>query len=454
MKLSPQFESIARFLTGKRLLLSEIPFPQDVITEALVQNVIEKVSGLQENGTNLKCKRCGNQDRSLFGVHHCDRCEQDCSYCRHCLQLGKISSCQHLYSWIGPPISYGNLQDTLKWQGELSPGQKQASESVIQAIIDQAELLVWAVCGGGKTEVLFHGLERAFATGKRVLITTPRTDVVKELYPRIQASFTQVSITALYGGSKDRHSNAQLVLATTHQAMRFYKAFDVVIVDEVDAFPFSYDESLQYAVEHAKKPTAATILLSATPSAQLVKRRPFNIVKIPRRYHGFPLPVPRFQWIGNWKKQVKKSQLPPKLHHWIQTYLCKKKPLLLFVPSVSTLATISQILTENSIEHASVHAAEPNRHEAVQAFRRKNISLMVTTTILERGVTFPDVQVAVLGAEDDVFTEAALVQISGRVGRKKETPTGDIVFFHYGVTKAMRAARAHIEQMNREGGFS
>ncbi|WP_237563710.1 DEAD/DEAH box helicase [Halalkalibacter okhensis] len=452
MNPSPQLHSLALFLAGKRLLRSEIPFEEALINKAIEQNFVEKVSGLQTNGQRLMCRRCGNQERSLFGVHYCTRCKQECSYCRHCLQLGKISRCQYLYIWVGQPIRYPRLKRALQWQGELSPGQRQASESVVQAIATQSELLVWAVCGAGKTEVLFHGLERAFEEGKRVLLATPRTDVVKELVPRFKKSFPEVEITALYGGSKDRHTHAQLVLATTHQAMRFYQAFDVVVIDEVDAFPFSYDKSLQYAVDQAKRPTSTMILLSATPSNTLLTKPQLTVVKIPKRYHGFPLPVPRFQWIGNWSKHVKKNQLPSKLDHWIRTYLAQKKPLLLFVPSVSTLSLMSRILLENNVMHAAVHAADPNRHEAVQAFRSGKVQLMVTTTILERGVTFADVQVAVLGAENTVFTEAALVQIAGRVGRKEEAPTGDIVFFHYGITKAMRAARTHIRQMNQEGG--
>ncbi|MFK4997169.1 hypothetical protein ACI2OX_04930 [Bacillus sp. N9] len=52
--------------------------------------------------------------------------------------------------------------------------------------------------------------------------------------------------------------------------------------------------------------------------------------------------------------------------------------------------------------------------------------------MLERGVTFPNIDVAVIGAEDDIFTEAALVQISGRVGRSSEFPNGTITFFIMG----------------------
>lgn len=74
--------------------------------------------------------------------------------------------------------------------------------------------------------------------------------------------------------------------------------------------------------------------------------------------------------------------------------------------------------------------------------------MLVTTTILERGVTVENVQVGVLGAEDDVFTESALVQISGRAGRSKDFANGDVRFFHFGKTMEMVAARKQIVRMN------
>jgi competence protein ComFA len=99
----------------------------------------------------------------------------------------------------------------------------------------------------------------------------------------------------------------------------------------------------------------------------------------------------------------------------------------------------------------AVHAEDPDRKEKVQQMRRKELALLLTTTILERGVTFPNIDVAVIGAEDTIFTESALVQIAGRAGRSAEHPTGNVTFFHYGKTEAMLKARKQIVTMNREG---
>lgn len=97
----------------------------------------------------------------------------------------------------------------------------------------------------------------------------------------------------------------------------------------------------------------------------------------------------------------------------------------------------------------TVHAADKDREAKVQAFRNREIAIILTTTILERGVTFPSVDVAILDAAHEVFDEAALVQIAGRAGRSPADPTGEVVFFHEGRSDAMDKAVRAIQDMNR-----
>ncbi len=49
------------------------------------------------------------------------------------------------------------------------------------------------------------------------------------------------------------YSRSPLVIATTHQLLKFYQAFDLLIVDEVDAFPYVDNPVLYHAVEQAVK---------------------------------------------------------------------------------------------------------------------------------------------------------------------------------------------------------
>lgn len=454
---SELYSHVKQRLYGKELLLQELQVTKKEIVPFLKRGLVTARIGVKRWKKGYICLRCGTNDLSYFGSHPCARSGQTCIYCRNCIQMGKISTCTLLFRSHFPketPLQTNPQKesDILQWEGQLSPGQQKASEKILEAIENRSELLVWAVCGAGKTEVLFHGIARALKKQLRVLLATPRTDVVLELLPRLKKVFPHTLISGLYGASKEKHVPASLVIATTHQVMRFVDAFDVVIVDEVDAFPYSFDASLKFAVAKAGKQTSATIYLTATPDATLtfrVQQKNLPAVKIPRRFHGHPLPVPRLQWCGNWRKKLQNDDVPILVWKWCQTRIERNIPAFLFVPSVHVLKKVTGILKKLHPDIVGVHSADKERVKKVTAFRNRKVPILVTTTILERGVTVPKVDVAVFGAEADIFTESALVQIAGRAGRSHDHPTGDVVYFHYGVTEEINKALAHIQAMNR-----
>ena len=81
-----------------------------------------------------------------------------------------------------------------------------------------------------------------------MLFAIPRRDVVIQLADRIQRAFSNVKVATHYGG-KPWNQKGSLVVATTHQALRFYQRFDLVILDEVDAYPYQGSEILRYAIQ-------------------------------------------------------------------------------------------------------------------------------------------------------------------------------------------------------------
>ncbi|WP_347548787.1 DEAD/DEAH box helicase [Pseudalkalibacillus hwajinpoensis] len=443
--------TLINHLIGRHLLLEEIPFSLQTLHDHYLNGHIQLEAGIQNMDGNLTCRRCGNNH--LFSSYSCSRCgEYNCHYCRHCIMMGRVSSCSALYH---APTSFHpvNSSPLLEWNGTLSAGQIEASNAVATTIKQNNELLVWAVCGSGKTEVLFRGLEEALSCNQTICIATPRTDVVRELVPRLEKVFPVTPISALYSGSTS--SSSRFIVSTTHQLLRYKQYFDVMIIDEVDAFPYTFDPALQYAVNKSRKRASSLIYLTATPSQFFLKRidqQSLSVVRIPARFNGFPLPMPSFTWIGNWRKKMNKRQMAKPIVEWINKQISAEKPVLLFMPSITTLESAKALLEAVDIQCEAVHSEDPDRADKVLRFRRKEIPILLTTTILERGVPIENVSVGVVGAEDHVYTENALVQIAGRAGRSAEFPDGDVTFFHYGKTNAMVAAVRQIERMNDEAG--
>ena len=125
---------------------------------------------------------------------------------------------------------------------------------------------------------------------------------------------------------------------------------------------------------------------------------------------------------------------------------------MLFVPRITLLGPIEAALRRQfpNAKFETVSSKEIYRQERIAQMRAGKLDFLVTTTILERGVTFPGVDVCVVNAHEEEFSREVLVQIAGRVGRTAECQTGEVVYFHNGKTKAMVQAIKEIEDLNRQ----
>ncbi|EUJ24174.1 hypothetical protein PGRAN_05621 [Listeria grandensis FSL F6-0971] len=424
--------------------------------EVIDINKLKRIKAIEITNHKQLCFRCGNNDGELFFKSPCSNCgSEECLYCRNCIIMGKMTECRELF-YLPSEISIAHKkQQYLVWEGQLSHGQQVASDAVHQAVINKKNLLLWAVAGSGKTEMMFKGMEEVLKNGGRLCVASPRVDVCLELFPRLQEVFPAVEMVCLYGDSPDVYNGERFIVATTHQLIRFYEAFDVIFIDEADAFPYAKDPFLEYAVKKAQLKQGCSVFITATPERKWQKECSIgkrNFVKVPARYHRKKLPVPQKIWIGDWKKTLKKRKISTKVLKWIQKKLAEGCPVLLFFPEIKVMLEVATILEFLGFGPLlTVHSADPERKEKVQQMRDGTIKLLCTTTILERGVTFTNVQVGVFGSEGRIFTESALVQIAGRAGRKSDYPGGDVLFFHHGVSRNMGLAIAQIKLMNRLG---
>ena len=386
------------------------------------------------------CQRCGqNQKASLPRKQF---------YCQACLILGRVSSLDDLISLPEPNNFDGQVE--LIWPGTLTQQQAQVSKDLVSSMEQGRNHLVWAVTGAGKTEMLFPLLLKAFQQKKRVALVSPRVDVIAELAPRLAAAFANLSQVVLHGKQTTPYGYTQLVLATTHQLLRFKSAFDVLIIDEVDSFPFRGNPMLQYAVQTARKKISTIVYLTATPTPALktaVKRGNLKVSYLPLRFHQQLLPKLQIKRVNNWR-----LKMPKLLKKQIEIFIEEQRQFLIFVPYVSDLIIVERYLQAyTQLKGTTVHANDPDRIEKVQQMRQENIHFLITTTILERGVTLPGIDVLILGADENTFSENALVQIAGRVGRSYDRPTGLVLAFVRQINLAVFRAQKQINTMNQRG---
>jgi len=204
---------------------------------------------------SYRCRRCGSGAKHMV-VTECMYCGMECPYCEECLTMGRARFCSVTVRSITAsvagtaPVSTRDTAASLEayiapWG--LSEIQAEASGQALQFLKGNelhkahkhpSRFLIWAVTGAGKTEMIFPMIHYTIAHGGKVVVATPRRDVVLELKPRLEKAFHPTPVVTLYGGSEQRWETAPITIATTHQLMRFERAFDLVIIDELDALPY------------------------------------------------------------------------------------------------------------------------------------------------------------------------------------------------------------------------
>ena len=415
---------------------------------AELQLYAQTLPAMKEEKGKLCCNRCGqavDKERHQLPI--------GAYYCRSCLILGRVRSDEELYYF---PQEEFPKADVLKWQGTLTEFQAKVSQRLVEAVAKRKDSLVHAVTGAGKTEMIYQVVAQVIDQGGAVCLASPRIDVCLELYRRLKIDFA-CDISLLHGES-EAYFRSPLVIATTHQLLKFYRAFDLLIVDEVDAFPYVDNPMLYHAVHQAVKEQSTKIFLTATSTDELDKRvskGELSRLSLPRRFHGNPLIVPRKVWLADFQKYLCQKKLVPKLRQFLQKQRKTGFPLLIFASEIKRGQEFAEVLQNNfpNEKVGFVASTTENRLDVVEKFRRKEITILISTTILERGVTFPCVDVFVVEANHCLFSRSALVQIAGRVGRSMERPTGELIFFHDGTTMAIEKAIKEIREMNQEAGL-
>lgn len=445
---------------GKLLLREEYDIPPHIFTYLIDHHYITPIPSIRKTLLSTLCVRCHNQNSTYFANISCARCQKTHIYCRACINMGRVMECTMLYQWTGPIPSWPKHAKPFMWTGELTTVQQYAAKEMQRAVRRKKKLLTWAVAGAGKTEMLFPSIATALLLGKRICIASPRADVVRELMPRVQAAFKEVQVQGLYAGSRDKDGTSQLMIATTHQLLRFHATFDLIVIDEIDAFPYHQDTTLQLAAKRAAKADASFLYLTATPrkaQRRAMRWKQLHYVFVPIRFHHHLLPIPTFKYCSHLRKNLLANTVPKQFIQWFHQRKVPKRQILIFVPTIEMAHQIEPALAtfflqagwiKEEEQITIVHAEDIDREAKVDQFRQLGYRALITTTILERGVTFPGIDVVIFDAGHPIFDDAALVQITGRAGRSAEDPEGEVVFFHQGKTNSMVRARAEMLHMN------
>ena len=355
------------------------------------------------------CPRCLNEDPNYFyegsnGI-----------YCRKCIKFKR----QLINEETSIPDVYIK-DDSYNYQleYELTSHQKIISDKLSELIMYD-DVLIHCVCGAGKTEIVLKSISDALKRKQKVAFAISRRQVVLEIYHRLSNIFKNAKVIPICQGYTE-DLEGDLIVCTTHQLYRFPKTFDLLILDEPDAFPYKGDEVLKGIALNSVK--GNMIYSTATLDDYLINRINNNTIKyltLNKRPHTYPLPYP---------KVITSFKL--KLHYELIKFIKSHDQLIIvFVPTKKLAIKLSKLYA-NVFSCNYINSDSIDKDIIIDKFKKFEYKVLFATTVLERGITIPNVLVVIMYGEHIVFDEASLIQMLGRVGRSFNAPTGDCLILN------------------------
>ncbi len=377
----------------------------------------------------MECPRCGNKDPAYFYTGSRG------TYCRKCVGFKRVLLEEELYP-RNYEVSCG--VDEYHFEFELTPAQKKASRKCLEASL-RGDVLLKCVCGAGKTEITVETISHYLKKRKRVCFAIARREVVIELTKRFEMVFPQAKVVGVYGGHHEE-KEGDLIVCTTHQLYRYYQTFDLLIIDEVDAYPLSGDPTLLEISLNASK--GPVIFSTATVDKQLesfLKRRKYETVQLNVRPSGRPLPVPEVSY-----------QLS--LFLMLRLYRILKKSegqYIVFLPSRKETEVFYGIF-KRLLSCTYVYSDLEERDEHIRDFKAKKYQHIFATTVLERGITIKGVSVIIFLSRRNIFSSSSLIQMLGRVGRGVGDTSGEAYILSNHYDEEVNETLDYLKEVNRE----
>lgn len=184
--------------------------------------------------------------------------------------------------------------------------------------------------------------------------------------------------------------------------------------------------------------------MTATPSKKIINefsRKDKSILKLYKRYHGDIIPVPKILKLPS---LIGLIYLLSKLKRFIKNEM----PVFIFVPTIYECKSIYNLLKFAAKPGYFINSQSENRKEIIEKFRNGEYKYLVTTAVLERGVTLKNLQVIVYHSDSSLYKKSTLIQIAGRVGRVIGATKGEVIFIGKKRTKQMEEAIEEIRYAN------
>jgi ATP-dependent DNA helicase RecG len=286
--------------------------------------------------------------------------------------------------------------------------------------------------GSGKTVVALYALLRAVEAGHQGALMAPTETLAEQHFLTVEGICNELGVrcellTSSVPSAQRRAVRERLASGETDLAVGTH----ALIQEEVEFHSLAVavvDEQHRFGVEQRRelgKTTPHVLHMTATPIPRTLAQTVFgdlDVTEIAKPPANRKPVITR--WVGHERSSTAYTRLRKHLEDGRQAYVV--------CPLVSESETIEARAAEEEADrlrtaelegfrvgvlHGKLKTAE--RRDVMNAFKRRELDVLVATTVIEVGVDVPNATIMIV-QEADRFGLAQLHQLRGRVGRGAE----------------------------------
>jgi transcription-repair coupling factor (superfamily II helicase) len=303
----------------------------------------------------------------------------------------------------------------------------------LQAIVDvqndmgkekPMDRLVCGDVGFGKTEVALRAAFRAMMDGKQAAVLVPTTVLAQQHYQTFSLRFApyplRVEMLSRFRSPAEQKKIIQdlakgkvdLVIGT-HRLLQkdiVFKDLGFLVVDEEHRFGVSHKERLKRLRANVDVLTLTATPIPRTLQMSLTGIRDLSVIETPPEDRQ-----PIRTYVTEFDEEVIRDAVRRELRRGGQVFFVHNR-----VQSIAAMERfLRKLIPEVRLAIAHGQMAERDLERVMLSFVKKEVDLLLTTTIIESGLDFPSANTILINRADKLGL-AQMYQLRGRVGRSSE----------------------------------
>jgi transcription-repair coupling factor (superfamily II helicase) len=322
-----------------------------------------------------------------------------------------------------PPLDQFYKEFEATFEYEETPDQIQAIDEVMEDMNSSKPMdrLICGDVGYGKTEVAIRAAYRAVMSGKQVAILVPTTVLAQQHHQTFCERFkiypVVIEVLSRFKSPREQREILQRlkegkvdIVIGTHRLLQkdvSFRDLGLVVIDEEHRFGVSHKEKLKQM-----RKLVDVIMLTATPIPRTLHMavsgiRDLSLIQTPPENR---LSIRTF--VIRYDEEVIREAIQREFDRGGQVFFVHHR-----VQNIHTMANhLKRLIPEASLAIAHGQMRERELEKVMLQFVRKEIDLLVCTSIIESGLDIPTANTILINHAEH-FGLADLYQIRGRVGR-------------------------------------